>query len=146
MFAVGSYNLLRLCDKVGWTYCRARPQSGSIMSISWTSDGTQFAGAGGNGAVVFAQVIDRHFEWRNSDVTVVSPRRLRVLDTASETSEDIDLAKDRVVEVGLGFDHLIVLTSSQCYVYVLQNLNTRIIFDIRAPPLLVHLCKRVSYN
>jgi hypothetical protein len=28
----------------GWTHCRERVQSGSILDIAWTSDGTQFAG------------------------------------------------------------------------------------------------------
>lgn len=142
LFIVGSFNLLRLCDKVGWTHCREKILSGSILSIAWTSDGTQFACAGGNGSVTFAQVVDRHFEWRNNDVTVLSPRKLRVQDTVNESSEDIELSRDRIVEVGLGFDHLVVLTSSQCYVYSLQNLNTPIIFDIRAAPLFVHLCTR----
>ncbi len=39
-----------------------RPQShlksGSLMSLSWTSDGTQLAASGGNGATLFGQVVD----------------------------------------------------------------------------------------
>ena len=141
-FAVGSHNLLRLCDKTGWTHCRERPQSGSILDIAWTSDGTQLAGAGGNGSVVFAQVVDRHFEWKNSEVTLLAPRKLRVQDVATETLQDLEFARDRVVEVGLGFDWLVVTTTSQCYVYSMQNLNTPTIFDIKAPPHFLHLCKR----
>ena len=56
-FSVGSYNLLRLCDKTGWSYCRERPESGSIMQQAWTSDGTQLACAGGNGAVVSLRLL-----------------------------------------------------------------------------------------
>jgi len=141
-FAVGSYNMLRLCDKTGWTHCRERPQSGAILDIAWTSDGTQLAGAGGNGSVVFAQVVDRHFEWKNSEVTLLAPRKLRVQDVATETLQDLEFARDRVVEVGLGFDWLVVTTTSQCYVYSMQNLNTPTIFDIKAPPHFLHLCKR----
>ena len=48
------------------------------MNISWTSDGTQLAGAGGNGSVVFAQVVGRRFEWKNFEVTQLEPRKLRV--------------------------------------------------------------------
>jgi intraflagellar transport protein 80 len=143
LFAVGSYNLLRICDKVGWTHCRERKSNiGSMMQIAWTPDGTQFACATGSGNILFAQVIDRHFEWRQSEVTLLSPKRLRVKDVMQETEEEIELAKDRVVEVGVGFEHLIVLTSSQCYIYTLQNLNTPIILEMRAPAVFVHLCKR----
>jgi intraflagellar transport protein 80 len=55
-FAVGSYNTLRLCDKTGWAHSRERLQTGSVMNISWTPDGTQFAGATGSGSTIFAQV------------------------------------------------------------------------------------------
>lgn len=141
-FAVGSFNILRLCDKTGWTHCRDRFQCGSIMNISWTSDGTQLAGAAGSGAVVFAQVVDRRFEWKNTEVTVIQPRKIRVQDATLETLEDLEFARDRVVEIGLGFDTLLVTTTTQCFIYSLSNLNTPIIFDIRAPPHFLHLSKK----
>lgn len=47
-----------------------------------------------------------------------------------------------MVEVGIGFDMLIVATTQQCYVYNVQNLNTPIIFDIKAPPHFLHLCRK----
>jgi len=133
--------LLRLCDKTGWTHCQERIHSGSIMCISWTPDGTQFAGAGGEGAVVFAQVVGRKFEWKNIEATLVETRKIRIQDVGNESIEEIDFSRDRVVELGLGFDHLVVTTTSQCFVYGLQNLNTPIIFDIRAPAHFIHLCK-----
>lgn len=141
-FAVGGFNVLRLCDKTGWTHCRERLQSGSIMNIAWTSDGTQFACAGGNNSVVFAQVVDRKFEWKNSEVILLEPRKIRVQDVALETLEDLEFSRDRVVEIGLGFEYLIVTTTTQCFIYSLANLNTPIIFDIKAPPHFIHLCRR----
>ena len=33
------------------------------MKLAWTSDGTQIAAAGGNGSVIFGQVIERTVEW-----------------------------------------------------------------------------------
>lgn len=42
-----------------WSYSRAKPQSGSVYNVAWTSDGTQLAGAGANGAVVFGQLVGR---------------------------------------------------------------------------------------
>ena len=142
-FAVGSSNLVRLCDKTGWTHCRERlDKCGSVLSLAWTSDGTQLAGATGDGSVLFAQVVDRRFEWKDFEVTLLEPRKLRVQDVGAETLEDLEFARDRVVEVGLGYDFLIVTTSSQCYVYNLGNLNTPIIFDIKAPPSFVQLCEK----
>jgi intraflagellar transport protein 80 len=141
-FAVGSYNLIRLCDRVGWTHCRERMKSGSIFSIQWTSDGTQFAAAGGNGNIVFSQIIDRKFEWKNYEVTLTGSRKIRVQDVSHEIIEDIELSKDRIVEIGLGYEQLIVTTTSQCYIYSFSNLNTPIIIDIKAPSMFIHLCRR----
>jgi intraflagellar transport protein 80 len=132
-FAVGSYNIVRLCDKAGWTHCRQRLQSGSVQNLTC---------AGGNGSVVFAQVVDRRFEWKNTEVTLIESRKIRVQDVANEAVEDLEFSRDRVVEIALGFDFLIVTTTTQCFIYSLQSLNTPIIFEIRAPPHFIHLCRR----
>ena len=92
-FAVGSYNVLRLCDKTGWTHCRDRLNCGSIFNISWASDGTQLAGACGGGAIVFANVIERRFEWKNTEVTILQPKKIRVQDSTLETLEDLEFAR-----------------------------------------------------
>lgn len=143
-FAVGSHNSLRLCDKTGWTHCRERLSSttGSVMSIAWTSDGTQFAGACGGGSILWASVVDRRQEWKNVEITLVEPRKIRVHDAATESLEDLSYPRDRVVEFSVGFDMLIVTTTRQCYIYNVQNLNTPIIIDIRAPPHFIHLCRK----
>jgi len=47
-----------------------------------------------------------------------------------------------VVEIGVGYDVLVVTTTTQCYIYSISNLNTPIIFDIRAPPHFVLLSRR----
>ena len=141
-FAVGSHDLIRLCDKTGWTHCRERIQSGSVLCIAWTPDGTQFAGAGGNGSVIFAQVVDRRLEWKNTEVTLIGPRKLHFQDVASESAQDIEFSRDRIVEIGLGFNWLVVTTTTQCSVYSIHNLNTPIIFDIKAPPHFLQLCQR----
>ncbi|RHY30362.1 hypothetical protein DYB32_004381 [Aphanomyces invadans] len=104
MFAVGAFNMLRLCDKTGWSYCRERPKCGSLMDISWASDGTQLVAAGGNSSTLFAQVVDRHLQWN----------------------------KIEVIEMSLGYGFLIVCTATQCFIYNFQNWNTPHIFDLRA--------------
>lgn len=132
MFAVGSFNMLRLCDKTGWSYCRERPQSGSIMQIAWTSDGTLMAGAGGNGAVVFGQLVERKLQWQNVEVESVDPCKVRAWNCSDETMEELDF-RDRVLEMSLGFGHLILATATQCHIYNVNNWNTPHIFDLRNP-------------
>ena len=52
------------------------------MEIAWTSDGTQLAGAGGNGSVVFAQLVQRKLEWENFEVTLIEPKLINVQDAS----------------------------------------------------------------
>ncbi|KAF1329341.1 Intraflagellar transport protein 80, partial [Globisporangium splendens] len=131
-FAVGSYNMLRLCDKTGWSYCRERPKCGSLMDIAWASDSTQLVATGGNGATVFAQVIERVLTWNKIEIKLVDPRKIHVHDVMNETLEEIDFVRDRVIEMSFGFGFLIVCTATQCFIYNSQNWNTPHIFDLRA--------------
>ncbi|KAG7389692.1 Intraflagellar transport protein 80 [Phytophthora pseudosyringae] len=131
-FAVGSYNMLRLCDQTGWSYCRQRPQSGSLMDLAWASDSTQLVAAGGNGATVFAQVVGRMLPWKKVEVTLVDPRKIHVHDVVNETLEELDFARDRVVEMSFAHGFLVVCTATQCFIYDAQSWNTPHIFDLRA--------------
>ena len=45
-FAVGAYEMLRLCDKTGWSYSFDKIKTGTLSSICWSPDGTICAGAG----------------------------------------------------------------------------------------------------
>jgi intraflagellar transport protein 80 len=45
-FAVGAFEMLRLCDKTGWTHSFDKVNTGSIMKIVWSPDGTICAGCG----------------------------------------------------------------------------------------------------
>jgi intraflagellar transport protein 80 len=90
------------------------------------------AGAGGNGAVVFGQLVQRQLQWNNVEVTLVEPDKVRVQDVFNETMEELDF-RDRVLEMSLGFGHLILATATQCHVYNVNNWNTPHIFDLRNP-------------
>ncbi|TPX69276.1 hypothetical protein SpCBS45565_g02595 [Spizellomyces sp. 'palustris'] len=129
LFAVGSYNSLRVCDKLGWSVAMEKLNSGSIFNISWTPDGTQMACAGGSGAVVFAHVINRRYEWKNHEVILLDDHTIHVHDAVNGATENLDF-RDRVVKVSLGFGYLVVATSSQCHVYSERNWNTPAIVDL----------------
>jgi hypothetical protein len=42
-----------------WSYSFHKTNVGSTMKLNWSSDSTMVAGAGGNGQVIFGQVVDR---------------------------------------------------------------------------------------
>ncbi|KAH0624120.1 hypothetical protein JD844_007514 [Phrynosoma platyrhinos] len=107
LFAVGSFHTLRLCDKtgtnlhpapctfhlsfdigsqspnavpwhVGWSYALEKPNTGSIFNIAWSTDGTQLAGACGNGHVIFAHVIEQRWVWKNFGITLTKRRTMEL--------------------------------------------------------------------
>jgi intraflagellar transport protein 80 len=45
-FAVGSFDNIRLCSKTGWAHSISKLDSGGVMSMNWSSDGTLLAAAG----------------------------------------------------------------------------------------------------
>mmetsp|Transcript_57438 Transcript_57438/g.122180 ORF Transcript_57438/g.122180 Transcript_57438/m.122180 type:complete len:758 (-) Transcript_57438:34-2307(-) len=138
-FAVGSFNVIKLCDRTGWSYCRETPSFGSIFSISWCSDGTQFACGCGSGQVVFASLADRHFSWHDTDVTLDENNVIMVQDISNETKEELDF-RDRVTDMSLGYGALIVTTNTQCYIYQQNNWNTPHVEDLKEPPIMIVQC------
>ena len=114
--------MLRLCDKTGWTHSFSQPNTGSILSICWSSDGTMCAGAGGNGNVAFAQVVDKQISWQNYDLKLSENNKIYVVDLINEMNEELDF-NDRVINFSLSHNHLIVVTPTQCYIY---NTSVRI--------------------
>jgi len=139
-FAVGSYNVLKLCDRTGWSYCRESPETGSIFSIHWCNDGTQLACGGGNGAVVFASLTDRTSSWQNTDVTLDERNSIVVHDITNETKEELDF-RDRVTDISLAYGALVVTTNNQCFVYQSSNWNTPHVEDLKEPPTLIVQCQ-----
>ncbi|KAM4771325.1 intraflagellar transport protein 80 homolog [Rhinophrynus dorsalis] len=130
LFAVGSFHTLRLCDKTGWSYALEKPNTGSIFSIAWSIDGTQIAGACGNGHVIFAHVIEQHWEWKNFEVTLTKRRAMQVRNVINDAVDLLEF-RDRVIKATFSYGHLVVSTSLQCYVFSTKNWNTPLIFDLK---------------
>jgi len=122
-FAVGSFNMLRLCDKTGWSYSRDQPSCGSLFDLSWTADSTQVAAASGSGAVLFGQLVHRELSCGAWEVRQEEGASLAVINVLDDSREDLQF-KDRVTEMSLSSHHLIVITASQCCIYSTSNWNT----------------------
>ncbi|XP_072428822.1 intraflagellar transport protein 80 homolog isoform X1 [Chiloscyllium punctatum] len=130
LFAVGSFNTLRLCDKTGWSYALEKPNTGSVFNIAWSVDGTQIAGACGNGHVIFAHIIEQHWEWKNFEITLTKRRSMQVRNVLNDALDVLEF-RDRVIKASLSHEHLVVVTSLQCYVYSTKNWNTPLVFDLK---------------
>uniref|UniRef100_A0A8B9ZBE2 Intraflagellar transport protein 80 homolog n=1 Tax=Anas platyrhynchos TaxID=8839 RepID=A0A8B9ZBE2_ANAPL len=130
LFAVGSFHTLRLCDKTGWSYALEKPNTGSIFNIAWSVDGTQLAGACGNGHVIFAHVVEQRWEWKNLEITLIKRRTMQVHNVIDDAVDLLEF-RDRVIKASLNYGHLVASTSLQCYVFSTKNWNTPLIFDLK---------------
>ena len=140
-FAVGSFDMLRLCNKTGWTYSFNKVDSGSLFKLAWSGDGTTVAGAGGNGSVVFGTIIDRNVTWKNIEVRLDENNKLIITDFETDGFQEIDF-KERLIDMTLGYDYLIVVTSNQCYIYNIENLTSPYKFDIKEKVKMILMCPK----
>ena len=140
-FAVGSFDMIRLCNKTGWTYSFNKIDSGSIFKLSWSQDGSTVAGAGGNGSVVFGSIIDRTVTWKNTEVRLDENNKLIVTDFQNDGFAEIDF-HERLVDMTLGYNYLIVVTSNQCIIYNVDNLNTPFKFDLTNKVKMILMCPK----
>uniref|UniRef100_A0A4W6C2E8 Intraflagellar transport 80 homolog (Chlamydomonas) n=1 Tax=Lates calcarifer TaxID=8187 RepID=A0A4W6C2E8_LATCA len=106
VFAMGSFNTLRLCDKTGWSYALEKPNTGSLFTLAWS----------------------QHWEWKNFVITLTKRRTMQVRNVMNDAVDVLEF-RDRVIKASLAFGHLVVATSLQCYVY--KNWNTPLIFDLK---------------
>ncbi|KAF9804241.1 hypothetical protein SFRURICE_020669 [Spodoptera frugiperda] len=130
MFVLGSYNLIRLCNSNGWSHCLDRPTTGSIYNIAWSSDGTQLAAACANGHVLFAHIIDREYTWKNYACNQVGRKVIAIRDIMTDQNDQLDYP-DRVIQIALGFNHLVTATVKQCFIHKLTSWNTPVTFDLK---------------
>lgn len=134
VFAVGSFNVIRLCDKKGWGHSHSRLMGGSIMDMKWSPDGTQIGGVCGDGTVFFAHLLGRKKEWGAFTGELVESDKITVLDNSASSQsceDDIEFSQDPVVEFSIGFNHLVACTKGrQCYIYRLSNLHSRHVLDL----------------
>ncbi|EAR82753.3 intraflagellar transporter (macronuclear) [Tetrahymena thermophila SB210] len=129
-FAVGAYNMFKLCDKTGWTYSFDRTDSGSLQSIKWSADSTICAAGGGLGHVLFGYVVERSLTYENFEINLIEDNKITVTNLIHENIEELNFT-ERVINLSMAYAHLIVNTHSQCYIYSFQNWNTPQIFDIK---------------
>ena len=61
---------------------------------------------------------------------------------SADDALSFDLRRDRVISMAVGFGYLVVTTSLQCCIYLLQNLNTPHIFDLKDPVNYIQLSEK----
>ncbi|VDN24702.1 unnamed protein product, partial [Cylicostephanus goldi] len=131
-FAVGSQNILRLCDKAGWPHSLEKLGSGgSLLSLCWFDDATQLVAGSGSGQVIHAQIVGRTVESGGLEVVQTKRNMLEVRDLNVDLAQETLETRDRITHTSLAHNQLIVVTTSQLYIYSSKNWNTPVIVDVK---------------
>ncbi|XP_068151961.1 intraflagellar transport protein 80 homolog [Drosophila tropicalis] len=130
---IGTFNMLKLCHSTGWTYNSARftaPSVGSFYTLAWSADGTQVACGSSTGQLIVAYAIEEQLISRNLKATSTSRKSIALKDIATGTQDVLDFPQ-RVINMALGYGHLVVATTHQIHIYNEKYINTPIIIDGR---------------
>jgi intraflagellar transport protein 80 len=131
LFAVGGFNTLRLCDKAGWSHSLNKPQCGTIYKLAWSNDGTQMGGASGSGQIIMARVVERRMDWCHLEAVVTDENKITVRNSINDSKEYL-VFSERIIKSSLSWDHLIVTTLTQCYIYSDPNWTTPLSFELKS--------------
>lgn len=74
--------------------------------------------------------MDRSLNWGYIEATLEEDNKIQVTDVLHEVSDELDF-RDRVVNMSLGYNYLVVTTTVQCYIYNVMNWEAPVIFDIK---------------
>ncbi|KAL6734894.1 hypothetical protein Aduo_005385 [Ancylostoma duodenale] len=130
-FAVGSQNILRLCDKAGWPHSLEKLTSGSLLSLCWFDDSTQLVAGSGTGQVIHAQIVGRTVECGGLEVVQTKRNLLEVRDLNVDLAQESLETRDRITRAALAYNQLVVVTTLQLYIYGSKNWNTPVIVDLK---------------
>lgn len=130
-FAVGSFNLLKVCDRTGWTTSREDLSgSGSVMSVRWSQDGTVVAGTCANGSVIVSEIANKVIEVKHIRATMIDSRQVEVQNSLEDTTESLAF-RERVVDLSMDHGYLAVQTSaSQVHLYRTSDFAAPAIVDV----------------
>jgi intraflagellar transport protein 80 len=90
---------------------------------------------------VFGFLIERSVSWQNVEVKLTENNKLVITDYQNQDMQDIDF-KDKLVDMSLGYNYLISITSTQCHIFNIYNLQTPYKFDLKETIKMILLCPR----
>lgn len=130
LFAISTFNSIRLHTASGMCLSLEKLSTEGIHTISWSNDSNQLCFGCSNGQVFFAYVVERRVESDVWQAVNVSRRAIRVTNVISDFKELLEF-RDSVMRMSFAYDHLVAVTTTQCYIYETSNWSTPHYFDLK---------------
>uniref|UniRef100_A0A0K0EJI1 Intraflagellar transport protein 80 homolog n=1 Tax=Strongyloides stercoralis TaxID=6248 RepID=A0A0K0EJI1_STRER len=131
LFVVGSFNLLRLCDKLGWSHSLEKFMVGSIMTVDWSQDSTEIIAGAATGHIIYGQIVGKRLSWNNLEIFMFKKNGIEVKDVLSETLIEKLETRERIVYISIAFGYLVTVTTKQIYIYSSKNWSLPTIVDLK---------------
>uniref|UniRef100_A0A0N4Z4S7 WD_REPEATS_REGION domain-containing protein n=1 Tax=Parastrongyloides trichosuri TaxID=131310 RepID=A0A0N4Z4S7_PARTI len=131
LFVVGSFNLIRLCDKLGWSHSLEKFMVGSILTIDWSDDSTQIIAGTASGHIIYGQLIEKRLWWNNLEVVMYKKNGIEIRDVLSEVMVEKLETRERIVCLSIGYEYLIAVTTKQIYIFSSKNWNAPTTIDLK---------------
>jgi intraflagellar transport protein 80 len=80
--------------------------------------------------VILGNLVNKTVSWQNIEVTLDENNKLIVTDHQTDESAEIDF-RERLIDMTIGYNYLIVVTSNQCYIYNLAYIQSPYKFDLK---------------
>lgn len=115
---------------------------GSISSIAWASDSTQFVAQCGNGSVAFGSLVEQRVISRQLHATLQSRKTIVLENIQSKAKDNLEFS-DRVTKFELAYGHLVVaLAGGQVQVFNESYINTPVYVEGRIDVRILELGKK----
>lgn len=75
-------------------------------------------------------IFSREYIWKNFACTQTGRKVIAIKDIITDQSDQLDYP-DRVIQIALGFNHLVIATVKQCFIHKLSSWNTPVTFDLK---------------
>ena len=79
--------------------------------------------------------------WQNIEIKLDESNKLILTDYHNSTFEEIDF-RDKLIDMCVGYNYLIVVTNSQCHIYNISNLQFPYKFDLKERVKLILTCPK----
>lgn len=130
MFAICTFDSLKLHDSSGTCLSVEKLSSEGIQLLAWSPDSNQLSSVCASGQVIFSYVIERVLEVGVWQTMTTSRRAIKVTNCTTDLTEVLEF-RDSITRMSFAYDHLVVLTTSQCFIYQSSNWTTPHHFDAK---------------
>lgn len=72
----------------------------------------------------------REYMWRNFTCKQITRKMVTIKDIITDQGDQLDYP-DRVIQIAIGFNHLVIATVKQCFIHKLTSWNTPVTFDLK---------------